>query len=712
MVKNPAVFMLLVGATAGMCMAQKVAPAVQPDQFVPVMPMASVPGIGIDITPGTVPGGGHNGGTYGQRDTLQSVYKTNDTTPGALGAGACYILEDVNFCPGGWCTYASPRQINTIVWHFQAVNWTGATLFPQTGTAQAEFDTVFEFYNAPQGGFTVNPMVTQPPAATAVIDTIVGTGFGWTVTVNLNAPVTITGPTCMVGIRYIQHGTFGTGFQGKGIRLFDGTVAASADQGANPAGQPATTQLVNPRFDGVLPNQVGATTTGYGRDSDCSGIFEGTPVPDPAPNNYRTFTGVQSMEFRGIGPVQQPVPNTTICGPDLADGLTLHPDTVATGAVRWWRVCLTGAANDAARTFFDADTETSATPMALGVYDAQGNLLDADSGVFGSPGTASQVSFGVGRRAEFSPGLSAQYDGRSGQLAASTGAGNGYFIAVAPMGSSFGTQFTVGPSANAGGAYTLRLRTNVNGAPLAASVAPLINGTDYGSIDPTQTNAVQGTGVLVGHNSYNGMGGVVWSKLVLTQPATAGSNGFVDLDFGRLSPSVTEIAYIFDSSGNQVYTDTGSGPPPGNSQFSLGAAHDATYTVNDPANSIHFQGNTPAGNTGLAAGTYYIAMAFNGTQDLGAGPGGRWHVRGTNGSNLAVGADLYTGAGGAPNCCRNDYNGDGDVGTDLDIENFFSCLGGNCCATCPPNADFNCDGDVGTDADIEAFFRVLGGGPC
>ena len=28
------------------------------------------------------------------------------------------------------------------------------------------------------------------------------------------------------------------------------------------------------------------------------------------------------------------------------------------------------------------------------------------------------------------------------------------------------------------------------------------------------------------------------------------------------------------------------------------------------------------------------------------------------------------------------------------------------------SADFDCDGDVATDADIEAFFRVLGGGHC
>jgi hypothetical protein len=64
-------------------------------------------------------------------------------------------------------------------------------------------------------------------------------------------------------------------------------------------------------------------------------------------------------------------------------------------------------------------------------------------------------------------------------------------------------------------------------------------------------------------------------------------------------------------------------------------------------------------------------------------------------------------------CGTSDFNGDGDFGTDADIEAFFACLAGNCCVTClPSGADFNGDGDVGTDADIEAFFRVLAGGTC
>ncbi len=61
--------------------------------------------------------------------------------------------------------------------------------------------------------------------------------------------------------------------------------------------------------------------------------------------------------------------------------------------------------------------------------------------------------------------------------------------------------------------------------------------------------------------------------------------------------------------------------------------------------------------------------------------------------------------------CSPDFNGDGDLGTDSDIADFFACLAGNCCETCG-SADFNGDGDLGTDEDIASFFRVLAGGPC
>jgi FG-GAP-like repeat len=58
-----------------------------------------------------------------------------------------------------------------------------------------------------------------------------------------------------------------------------------------------------------------------------------------------------------------------------------------------------------------------------------------------------------------------------------------------------------------------------------------------------------------------------------------------------------------------------------------------------------------------------------------------------------------------------DFNNDGLSGTTADIQAFFACLAGDCCATCG-STDFDGDGDVGTDRDIATFFRLLTGGSC
>jgi hypothetical protein len=84
-------------------------------------------------------------------------------------------------------------------------------------------------------------------------------------------------------------------------------------------------------------------------------------------------------------------------------------------------------------------------------------------------------------------------------------------------------------------------------------------------------------------------------------------------------------------------------------------------------------------------------------------------------TNFHVSSQTGTDYGGSlpPPCQSADFDCDGDIGTDADIEAFFACIAG----TCPPppctsTADFNGDGDIGTDADIESFFRVLAGGTC
>jgi len=86
---------------------------------------------------------------------------------------------------------------------------------------------------------------------------------------------------------------------------------------------------------------------------------------------------------------------------------------------------------------------------------------------------------------------------------------------------------------------------------------------------------------------------------------------------------------------------------------------------------------------------------------------------------VAVDEAPLPGAGGtvqpdepiSHSCGSTDFDGDGEKGTDKDIEAFFAAIAG---VTSPlwESADFDGDGDVGTDADIEAFFRVLSGKPC
>jgi len=89
-----------------------------------------------------------------------------------------------------------------------------------------------------------------------------------------------------------------------------------------------------------------------------------------------------------------------------------------------------------------------------------------------------------------------------------------------------------------------------------------------------------------------------------------------------------------------------------------------------------------------------------------------WHIdiHLSRAGSDAIAQAMWSEIAGALVHCNQDYNGDGDHGTEQDIEAFFRCLTGTCCAGC--TSDFNGDDDYGTDQDIEAFFRVLTGAPC
>jgi hypothetical protein len=123
-----------------------------------------------------------------------------------------------------------------------------------------------------------------------------------------------------------------------------------------------------------------------------------------------------------------------------------------------------------------------------------------------------------------------------------------------------------------------------------------------------------------------------------------------------------------------------------------------------PANLVEARGLTGQ----LEPGDYTLRLSGGGTISF-VGPGGNG---GGAGGNPPIIALRMVAAPPSP-CGTSDFNGDGDFGTDQDIEAFFACLAGSCCATCfEGGSDFNQDGDFGTDQDIESFFRVLGGGDC
>jgi hypothetical protein len=190
--------------------------------------------------------------------------------------------------------------------------------------------------------------------------------------------------------------------------------------------------------------------------------------------------------------------------------------------------------------------------------------------------------------------------------------------------------------------------------------------------------------------------------------------------FGGYDDNAGSTAQTWEWNGT-VWTQRGvSGPPP-RRQFAMiyDVARGATVlfggTISDPGSG----NTTTSGDTWEWDGALWVQGPVN-------GPAPRTlHAMGYDAAHASVvlfgGGEAYhfgsiqmiTGETWTLNspCGSADFNGDGSVGTDADILDFFSCLSGFCCPACG-SADFNGDGDVGTDADIEAFFRVLAGGSC
>jgi hypothetical protein len=399
------------------------------------------------------------------------------------------------------------------------------------------------------------------------------------------------------------------------------------------------------------------------------------------------------MGFQGDAPPPTAPPSTDLGA--ISDTQAQTCGNLADATVAWYRLTLANPATDANLTFFEVDSEGSTADVSIGMYDELGNLVgfqgqDADDG----SGTNAQLTYGVGRRAPSGDGRA--YDGRDGEV--TNAVSNIYYLAVTPNTGSFGPSFTVGAGAGTGGAYCLNFKTNVNGTALAPSIPPT-EVTSLGQIFPPGAPG----GATAPREEAS------WYSFEIVDMGCGASTPTFDFDFSRTVTPADSESFIFDSNGNQIVTEDdadadGVTPFYVQPQFSFGA----TSPVRPPFNALaeNFSGQDGA----LANGVYYMANALFDVGSLAAATtDGRWHVRATSGSSLDINFDIYASC--ISGCGSADFDGDGDTGTDLDIEAFFACLGGNCCATCG-SADFDGDGDTGTDLDIEAFFRVLGGGTC
>jgi hypothetical protein len=603
-------------------------------------------------------------------------------------ANGKHVLEDINFAPGPWGSQATrvidaidfsvwgntgdPFRIRITLYNPADVNFAG---FTGDGTSMINAAAV--------------PLRTMefPPANGTY--SYVGEGF---VIINnplpggpLAIPAALTGLVAEMQIIDINGAPMTTG---------DGALFFSNNSTRG--------ELTGLPENYVNPAAPGGSTPSYGRDTDNNGIFTGAAassgtagerrhiIVQDLPPNYVTYG--YSLALRGDIVVVPPTCTSFTLGAPNTFAPT--STTLANNGVAWYCVTLPSGATDSALKYIDIDTYGSVADVAIGLFTSAGIRIAVDDESGG--GGQALISSGIGRRANTSGG--ADYQGwtylQTGLGIAPPGvdglpAGT-YYVAIACAGGGaiFGDGFFAS-GAGTGGAATLRVRTNVATGAIAPSDPPVADRIiGIGSEDPITSpgGATPETALF--------SPGVQWFDVQLCHDADASNPVTFDVSAAAGTEPLGKSIYVFDNSGNLKGSATGGRPS---------------------VPTVAFGGTDPF----LAAGRYYICAAFNysGTDvDLAPSPAsnGRWHVRPrVNDGGYTLKVTVLVPWTSCPTfCCLSDYNGDGDVGTDLDIENFFSCLSGSCCATCPPNADFNCDGDVGTDGDIESFFRVLGGGPC
>jgi autotransporter-associated beta strand protein len=273
------------------------------------------------------------------------------------------------------------------------------------------------------------------------------------------------------------------------------------------------------------------------------------------------------------------------------------------------------------------------------------------------------------------------------------------------------------------GSGTLTLNSPINlltgGAVTVSAGTLIVNGNLGASSADALTVAsgatLGGSGTIYRNTTVNGTLAPGNSPGILTISGTltlgAGAAFNVDINGPVAGTGYDQVVQVSQTSSLIPTTILGAGTATLNVSLGYGpSASDMFWLIN----------NTNTLGTATTTTGNFVGLNEGDTVPLGSFGGRTYTAHISYNGNFATGqADhsgndvvLYGIDGSLPPCCRSDFNGDGSVGTDADIESFFACLSGDCCPTCPPNADFNCDGGVGTDADIESFFRVLSGGPC
>jgi hypothetical protein len=459
-----------------------------------------------------------------------------------------------------------------------------------------------------------------------------------------------------------------------------------------PAGQPGQ----------VLANglQIGTTTAPVYRDA-------GTP------DGF--ITGAEGFTAAGVVPPTSSVAGLIIkvelddtpiapTAEDLGDAsasATITRSAASASPVKWYTVSLSTGALDNLGTFIDIDTEGSASDVDMALFTSGGDLIEIDRD--GGSGNNAQFSFGVGRRAAVGDGE--QYDGRHflrGTVQNVQGLpADTYFLAVGSAGTVFSNGFNT--SGSTGGTFNLTVRSNTNGDPLAASVAPIA--VDGGTIS-TLTELIE--------QDIDARRTVWWTFTTCrdaTDDGDPGSTGsFLDISPELITThDVDAELFLFDSAGNLVSADgaEATSPLPLLSFGDVSPVRPAAFAGYPDFDGI--DGNLPAG-------TYYLACAYDGVTGL-ADPvvDGRFHLRNVGGSSgwgysfgvIPSWSDCPAGV----NLCNYDYNQDENV--DLTDAQLMAQVAAGIITPDPSWLSGDMNGDENADlTDAQQLAQFVASGVC